>query len=383
MATEDWYIEVPLESDETTMADEAVERLQDQWPDWEPNEGDMEVVQIEALAGIAAALARQSSLGTEEIFRAFGTKLVGVGYQQGAPAVTTVTFTLTDSETHVIEAETEIEIDGLAFLTTIEAANPAGTDTVPGVPVEASVAGTLGNGLGASASRISSLAFVADVTADTLTSGGVDAMGDDEYLGYLSRRLQLRADTIVTKRDHEYWALDWPGVGRAFAEHVDDRHVRIYVADVNGEKIDDIVKTDMETAILDYRLVNTITDIEDPSYTTVGVTYEVHALRGYDLADLELRADGMLASWLSPSGFAQPKFGDPGVQTGNWVGTNLVRVNSAIDRLGDVEGVDYVDDVVFNAGGGGALDADGNVVMAGTIALPRIGTINSTVSPPA
>jgi hypothetical protein len=87
-----WYVEVPLETDETTLADEAVEALQTAWENWEPNEGDLEVVLTEALAAFAAAAAQQASVATEEIFRVFGTELVGVPYQDGAPAGTTVTF---------------------------------------------------------------------------------------------------------------------------------------------------------------------------------------------------------------------------------------------------------------------------------------------------
>jgi hypothetical protein len=226
MATDDsaWYIELPVETDELTMADDAVDALQSKWDGWEPNDGDLEVVLIEALASLAAPVARQAALGTEEIFRIFGVELVGVPYQDGSPATTTVTFTLTDTELHTVPDGSEIDIDGVAFL-----------------------------------------------------------------------------------------------------------------------------------------------------------TYAVHALPGYDLADLQLRIDAMLADWLSPAGFATSKFGDPGVQIGNWIGTNIVRKNSVIDRIGDVEGVDYIDSVTLS---GGTPVGTGDVQMAGTVALPRIGVVTGTVSGP-
>jgi hypothetical protein len=274
-----WYVEVPLETDESTLADEAVDRLREQWDDWEPNEGDLEVVQIEALAAMAAAVAQQASVATEEIFRAFGTQLVGVPYEDGTPATTTVTFALTDSDPHLVEDGTEVDIDGYAFLTIGDRSNVQDTTVIAGVPVECAVIGVEGNGLGTTAARISALAFVAEVLVDATTSGGVDALSDDDYLGMLSRKLQLRADTIVTKRDHEYWALDWLQVGRAYAVNTADRHVTIYVADANGEPVSGATKTAMTADIVNYRLVNTVTTLADPSYTTITVAYAVHALR--------------------------------------------------------------------------------------------------------
>jgi hypothetical protein len=377
-----WYVEVPLETDESTLADEAVERLRETWDDWEPNEGDLEIVQIEALAAMAAAVAQQASVATEEIFRAFGTQLVGVPYVDGTPATTTVTFALTDSDPHTVEDGTEVDIDGYAFTTIGDASNALNATVIANVPVECAVVGVEGNGLGTTAARISALAFVAEVLVNATTSGGTDPLSDDDYLGMLSRKLQLRADTIVTKRDHEYWALDWAEVGRAYAVNTADRHVTIYVADALGEPVPAPVKTAMVADMVNYRLVNTITTIADPSYTTITVVYVVHALPGFDLTDLKTRIDAALLSWLSPAGFAAPKYGDPGTSTGAWVGTNVVRKNVAIDRIADVEGVDYVDSVTL----GPAPNGVGDVVMAGTVALPRstqaglTGTVSGSLS---
>jgi hypothetical protein len=373
-----WYIEVPLEIDEDTMADAAVDYLQAQWTDWEPNDADLEVVQIEALSGMAGALAQQASVATEAIFRTFGEVLVGIPFQEGTPATTTVTFTLIDGNSYLIEDDTEVEIDGEAFLTVGDVNNVVGSTTIANVPVECATIGVEGNGLGTSVSKISSMAFVTDVVADHPTSGGSDAMTDQEYLGYVSRKLQLRADTLVTKSDHELWALDYPGVGRAYAINTADRRVTVYVADDFGEPLSAAIKTAMTTAVLNYRLVNTITTFADPTYTTVTVTYTVTALRGYDLADLKLRINSMLTGWLSPTGFGAPKFGDPGTGTSAWVGTNMVRRNSVIDRIGDVEGVDYINSVTLAP----APDGNGDVTMAGTIALPRSGAHVGPVNPP-
>jgi hypothetical protein len=345
-----WYIEVPLETDELALADDAVDVLQGTWADWEPHDGDLEVVLLEALAGMASALAQQASVATEEIFRTYGVKLVGVAYQAGTAATGTATFTLTDTASYTVPDGSEIDVDGVAFITVGDASNAVGASTIAAVPIQAVDVGLAGNGLGVSASRISALSFVSGVVVNGTTSGGTDAMTDEEYLGYLSRKLQLRADTLVTKRDHEFWALDWPGVGRAYAVNTTDRQVTIYIADADGEVIPTATKTAMTTDIANYRLVNTITTLADPTYTSIGVNYVATALPGYDITDLKVRIEAMLAAWLSPAGFAAPKFGDPGVSGNTWVGTNVVRRNSVIDRIADVEGVDWVNAVALTGG---------------------------------
>jgi hypothetical protein len=60
----------------------------------------------------------------------------------------------------------------------------------------------------------------------------------------------------------------------------------------------------------------------------------------------------------------------------------VVRKNVAIDRIADVEGVDYVDSVTL----GPAPNGQGDVVMAGAVALPRStqaglsGTVSGSLS---
>src|SRR4051812_40654520 len=44
------FVTVPITTDSQTLADDAVDRLRVTWDGWEPNDGDLEVVQIEALA---------------------------------------------------------------------------------------------------------------------------------------------------------------------------------------------------------------------------------------------------------------------------------------------------------------------------------------------
>ena len=131
------FVSVPITTDSQTLADDAVEKLRETWEGWEPNDGDLEVIQIEALAPMAQNAAEAASRMFPAAFRAFGTDLAGVAYESGAPASTTVTFTLTDTDGHDIPVGSEIDIDGFAFATTAPATVAPTFDTAAAVPVTA------------------------------------------------------------------------------------------------------------------------------------------------------------------------------------------------------------------------------------------------------
>src|SRR4051794_5507225 len=133
----DQFVSVPITSDSQTLADDAVEVLRDRWEGWEPNDGDLEVVQIEALAPMAQNAAETASRVFPAIFRAYGTDLVGVSYENGTRASTTVTFTLTDTDGHAIPAGSEIDVDGFSFATDAEVVVAPGLDVAAAVPVTA------------------------------------------------------------------------------------------------------------------------------------------------------------------------------------------------------------------------------------------------------
>lgn len=374
------FVTVPITTDSQTLADDAVERLRDQWEGWEPNDGDLEVVQIEALAPMAQNAAETAATMFPAAFRAYGTDLVGIAYEFGAPASGTVMFTLTDTDGHTVPAGTEVDIDGFAFRTTTDAVVAPLADTAPLVPVTATESGAAQNNLiGSTVTMISALAFVESVTVDSSTSGGADPEDDTDYQNRLARELQLRAKTLVTTRDFEVEAMSYPGVGRAVAIADSARHVTVILTDAQGESVSTDIKDALVDIFANYRQVNTIVTVVDATYTTVNVTWAVVAYPGFDLVDLEDRINATLADLLSPDNWGRPKnFGDPGTPD-SWYNEPVVRRLKLVDVVGDVEGVDYVTTMTIT-GSAGTVDGNGDLTMPGSVALPRPGTIGGVVS---
>jgi hypothetical protein len=374
LVDEPWFVDVSIETDGQTLADNAIAALQARWPGWQPNDGDLEVVLIEMLSQMAASAAQGAGIVPAAIFRAYGTDLIGLPYQDGTKAITTVTFTVKDNAGYVIPAGSAIAIDDFEFTTDLVTTIAAGATTAAGVAVTAAEIGTAYNTLaGATVAPITSLSFVTGITVDTPTHGGVEAQTDLDYQAALSAQLLLQAKTLVVARDYELWALAYAGIGRAVAQWVSDRTVRVTIADNSGEVVATPTKTALAADYALYQQVNTVTTIADPTYTTIGVDYTVHPLPGFDTADLLVRINAMIRDQLSPANWGRPKSGDPALSLG-WVSDTTVRVYRMVDRIGDIEGVDYVTAVTLT-GSAGTLQGNGDWLMPGNVPLPRAGTI--------
>lgn len=374
----DEFVTVEVESDAQTLADEAVDRLREQWPDWEPNDGDIEVIQIETLAPMAANAAETAGRVPREIFYRYGTDLKGLPPRDGVSATTTTTWTLASNPAgRLIPAGAEIDIDGYAFSVNTQQDIPAGTTVRAGVTVSSVERTAEANGLtGTTVVAITSLDWVESVAVNATTSGGADAEDVTSYLDRLARRLQLHGETLVTLRDFELYARDDPAVGRALAINNGERAVLVTATDLNGEPLAQAVKDRLVAVYADFRQVNTTVTVANPTYTTVNVTYSVKAYPGFNSTDLIARINGMLADLLSPKQWGAPEFGDP-VSTGQWLNETVVRRNKVIDVIGDAQGVNYVESLSL-AGSGGTFDGNNNLVLPGTVPLTRAGTFTGS-----
>lgn len=376
MEASDFFIDVPIETDAQTLADDAVDRLAEKWPGWEPNDGDLEVVQIETLAPMAEDVAVSAAQVPRAIFREYGTQLIGRPYDDGSPATTTVAFTFLNSTGYTIPEGFEIDIDGYAFRVDSETVVPVGATSVSSVPVTAAESTEDANGLvGTNVSPVSSLIDIESITVNTPTANGTNPEDDLDYQNGLTNDLKLQAKTLVTVGDFELWALSKPGIGRVVAVHAGDRAVNVVVTDDEGEPVTAGVTTDLLADFEQYKLVNTVLTVNDPTYTTINVTYTVKARSGVNQADLQSRIDAMLTDLLSPQNWGSPK----GVTFLNtWDLEPVVRANLLIDRIGDVDGVDYVTSVSITGSAGAASGS--NWTMAGTYPLPRPGVMTGTIT---
>lgn len=376
MEASDFFIEVPITTDAQTLADDAIDRLADRWPGWEPNDGDPEVIQVEELAPMAESAAATVAQVPRAIFREYGTKLIGRPYDAGERAVGQLTFVFIDGAGYTIPQDFEVDIDGFAFTVDSETTVPVGATQVSGVSVHASIEGEEANGLvGDNIVPMTGLAGIDDIVLAAPTSEGTNPENDLDYQNNLSNDLKLQAKTLVTTRDFEIWAMQSDGIGRATAVHTGDRAVDVAVATTQGEVVATADKNALLADFVQYRLVNTVLTLNDPTYTTINVTYTVKAVPGFDFADLKSRIDAMLTELLSPVTWGLPK-GQSVLLS--WVNEPVVRANLLIDRIGDVDGVNYVTSVSITGSAGSASGS--NWTMAGTYSLPRPGTMTGTIT---
>jgi hypothetical protein len=365
----DSFIEVPIVTDANELADLAIDELAATWTDWEPNDGDLEVVQIEALSQMAADVANVAAIMPAAAFEAVLERLFGVVPQSGEPAVGTVTFTLLDALPHTIPGGTEVDIDGYAFTVDDDMTIPSGQTSLAAVPVSANVNDTGANGLvGENVTLVGVLAFVGTVTLDAPTSGAVDPETEEEYLDRGSQALELQAITLVTARDYELMALNDPAVERATAViNMATRTITVTVSDEDGAVVDSTSKTRLAATFDDYRQTTWVVVIGDPTVTTINVTFQVHLYPGFDSTAALDNAKAVLIDFLDPSswGSTQTDQGTPTVEP-------RVRKNKLIDLIGDATGVDYVIDLTIT-GSAGSVQTNGDWLMPGAVPVPKAG----------
>jgi hypothetical protein len=369
------FIEVPVETDADTLADNALDYLAAEWDDWEPNEGDLEVVQIEALSQMAADVANVAAIMPNAAFEAILERLFAVVPQDGTPATGTVTFTLVDTTANVIPAGTEIDIDGYAFSVDQDTPTTAGSGTVAGVPVTAIESDTGANGLtGDTVVLVGVLTFVSDVALNGVTGGAVDPETEQEYLDRGSQALELQAITLVTAHDYEVMALSDSRVGRAVA--VDDRtnrRITVTASKADGSVVDAATKTALTALFDSYRQTTWQVVLGDATKTTINVTFQLHAYPNFDTAMVISSAKDAVVDFLDPTtwgSYLSAPSPTPDVEP-------RVRKNKLIDVIGSVTGVDYVVDVTIT-GSAGSVQTNGDWLMPGAVPLPSAGTITGT-----
>lgn len=371
------FIEVPITSDAESLVDGAMERLQEQWTDWVPNDADLEVILIEALGPIAQDALEVAASVPESVFRQYGTELVGEAYQTAQSATGAATFLAVDSAGYDsadaaapdTEGLVQIAIGGVAFETDEPVRIAPGSDQVT-VAITATDPGAAGNDLTGTAELITALAWVDLITVDGPTANGIDGEDDEEYVDRLSDALQLRAKTLVTGRDFEIEALQNPQVGRAVAIVGTARQVTVAITDPEGEPTTQATKDAVEADYDLYRQVNTTYSVVDPTYTDIDVSYDIVILPGYDIPTVQASLESAVAQWLDPFNWGRP-LDVQASESDVWVLDNTVRYNELV-RVISVAGVRYVRDVTLD---GGRAD----VALPGTVALTRPGTIAGTV----
>lgn len=338
---------------------------------------------------MVAETARVAADVPKAVFRAFGSKLVGVDPVAGAPAGALTTWTMIDNDGYTIPEGTMIGYRAAGdqlwgFETLVETVVLAGQNQAIGVQIRAVDVTAERNGIPAASpfELIDSLAFVQTVVSTTETSGGAAAETDDEYLNRLSEELRLLTPRPILPEDFALLARRVSGVHRARAidgydpgPETEDNERMISVAPVDeaGAALPGAIKDAVEAALDDAREVNFVVHIIDPEFTDVDVTFEATAKAGFDPEAVETAAEAAVAAYLDPGTWAGGDE-DPPV----WRDEPTVRRLELAAVLNAVEGLDYV--TVLNLGKNGGAQAAADVALDGVAPLPTPGVIAGTVT---
>lgn len=362
------YVAVPFTTDEDGIKQAALDVLTG--AGWTPEDGDPEVVLVEAVAPAAQNAIEVASSLLAAVFRKFGTDLAGIPYLAGVAAEATATFTLVDDGApHTIPADTAIKISGVYFATVDSTDVLAHVTTAAGVLVRAVDEGAAGNGLTGVAEIVNRLAWVSTVTLTSTSSGGQDAEDDDAYQERLGAEIRSEGPP-VTDANFAVKAFDTPGVGvgRATAVTTAAKTVTVSVADINGLPLSSGDKTAISAYLAAKREVNFVVTVQDATYNYVSVAYSFHPSDGFVTATVEQSISDALRLFLNPASFGSTVGTDPLLATTNrWSNETSVRLSRVVALIQDTRGVSYVSASSVKINGSNA-----DFSLTGTAPLPQM-----------
>ena len=389
------YIKIPLETNQSTLAQEVFDYIQTNAPGWAAQDGNLDVWIIRAIAQLASDNRNVASDVQDDIFRYFGNSLMGIPPIDATSAIGNTTWTLTDYAGHTIPAGTTVGITDIsgnlqAFQVVSDVIVPNGSNvTGAGAVVikavqEGSDASGLG-GVGTVVQLIDVITWVADngVVLTGATSGGVDDEDDPTYLNRLVTRLQRLSQRPILPGDFAAMALDAdPAVYRAVAidnynpadhTYTNERMVAVAAVDRNGNAVSATVKAEIDAYLQANREINFIVNVIDPTFTVVTVVTTVVGLPGYVQADVQASVVATINQYLSPATWGQ----DPTIlqsgQSNTWIETPKVYYNEMITAISNVQGVNRVVSLTLN---GGTAD----VALTTPAALTQPGAVTVTVT---
>jgi len=387
------YIPLPLDTSPVDLAGEAFDYLQQQVPNWQPSNGNLDAWLVEALAQIAAENATLAGLVPDQVFAYFGGSVLGLPQHNALQAQASTTWTAADNAGYTIQAGTVIAVTppasptSYAFAVAEDVLILQGQTQAAGVVCTALEAGAAASDLTGTVSVIDALSFIATVTLDRPTSGGVDAETMDAYLSRLSALLTLLTPRPILPQDFAVLAQQSiAGVARATAIDLYNpgppidtncpRCVTVAICDAAGNPCPAQVKSDVDALLQSAREVNFLVFVVDPTYTQIDVNFAAHSFHAYDPADVQARAIAAVQNYLLPAKWGVPPFGDTSGRS--WLNRPVVRHNELIAEVDRVEGVDYVDTVQLAVSGQALGTAD--VALTGIAPMAQAGTITGTVT---
>ena len=134
------------------------------------------------------------------------------------------------------------------------------------------------------------------------------------------------------------------------------RAVTVFVAAADGTALNSDTLTAVDAWLQTFREVNFLIYVEQPTYTTVYVTFQIVCYPNADPAGTVAAAQAALLSYLSPSGWGAS--GTAGTTAGQWVNDSTVRYLKLVGIVENVPGVNYVSSLTLGTSPSPVSSAD-------------------------
>ncbi|UGL61915.1 baseplate J protein [Arthrobacter phage EastWest] len=346
-----------------------VAHAQSLMPEWEPRQGNTEVILMQSLAIMLGPEIMAIQMMGDQIIEGI-MKLYGVTRSAGVAATSTATFNVTNSNpTQVIPAGSRLRLtvsstgETVDFLTDEELQIITSESLTGTVGITADTTGETANGVAAGTplSVVGSLPFVESVVLGVDVANGAGEESDGSFFGRAASTLARQVSTLVQPEQFEYASLTREEIGRAKAfDNYDPAapattaygHVTVAVADDAGAAVSAAVMTDVQNWLTAQSLASLLIHVIAPTYTTVNIATTVKADVGQSAADVQANVENALRDWLDPA---------------RWPWESSVSQYAMISVIGNAGGVKEVQSV------------PATIALAGKAPLPNVGSITVTV----
>lgn len=346
-----------VETDPAELAQIGFDYVESVIPGWNRSRGDAMAQVIAACAQIIAEGRDTASDVPKDILRYLGRWVDGLTPIDATPAQTTATVTALDNAGYSLPDGTRFVIrtsgdSGHVFVTVGDVTiAPGATATVAGeVVLVAEEAGAAASGLPVDSpvEPYEGLSWVASTALTAITTNGVDAETDDEYIARWIRLRELAHTSPTRASDSAAMLLVLvTGIGRALAldgydpvaaTYDNEKYVTTAVADATGEPVSGGVKTAAQALLESKRLLNSVAPVIDATYTTIDAATAFTTYPGFEVAGVEAGVEAALDAYFSPATWGTPSDAD----ATSWAVKTHARYLEAAAVVDRVEGLDEI-----------------------------------------
>ena len=355
---------------------------------YEASEGDLEVVILAVAAAMFSGTAQAAAVVLNAIFRAFGTQLLKLPYNEGASATAKTTWTMVPAEgVRTIEAGTQIEAGGLGFYVENATEVPAKATSVE-LQVVALARGTEYNKVEGVALQVNPYDWVTAVELIGETTGGAEQEEDAAYLIRLAAQLQLQAPRPVNAADFAPFLLGVPSsilpagivVGRATAIDLYNAETKeegvpncctTWVTDPEGSALSGPDMEALQAWVAKFLALNFIAPVEAPAYEKIYVTFKIHVEEGYAPESVVASVKASVETLISKKWWGNPTASTTGPR--QWANEKIVRYNLVLKAIESTPGVAYcfAGSTGLKMGTSATPTGTADITLSGIVTLPE------------